>query len=206
MENRINCTGFLPGGIKIKIMKNHISPAIRLTLILLVILSIVYPIVVAGIATLAPGGGKGETVTVNGKVVGYGLVGQKFTEDRYFNSRPSAVEYNAAGSAGSNKGPSNPDYLKTVQARIDTFLVHNPGVNKTDIPAELVTASGSGLDPDLSPAAAKIQVARIAKIRNISAERLNQLVDEQTKGPLLGLLGPSTVNVLKLNVALDTIK
>jgi K+-transporting ATPase ATPase C chain len=192
-------------------MKNHISPAIRLTLVLLVILSIVYPIVVAGIATLAPGGGKGETVTVNGgpasrKVVGYALIGQKFTEDRYFNSRPSAVEYNAAGSAGSNKGPSNPDYLKTVQARIDTFLMHNPGVNKATIPTELVTASGSGLDPDLSPAAAKIQVARIAAIRKISAERLNQLVDEQTKGPLLGMLGPSTVNVLKLNVALDALK
>lgn len=187
-------------------MKNHISPAIRLTLVLLVILSIVYPLVIAGVAKLAPGQGKGETVTVNGKVVGYALVGQKFTEDRYFNGRPSAVDYNPAGSAGSNKGPSNPDYLKTVQARIDTFLVHNPGVNKADIPAELVTASGSGLDPDLSPAAAKIQVTRIAKIRAINAERLNQLVDEHTKGPLLGLFGPPTVNVLTLNVALDELK
>lgn len=187
-------------------MKNHLSPAIRLTLILLVILSIIYPLVIAGVAKLAPGQGKGETVSVNGKVVGYALVGQKFTEDRYFTSRPSAVDYNAAGSAGSNKGPSNPDYLKTVQARIDTFLVHNPGVSKADIPAELVTASGSGLDPDLSPAAAKIQIARIAKVRGINAERLNQLVDEQTKGPLIGLFGPSTVNVLKLNVALDKLK
>lgn len=184
-------------------MKNHLSPAIRLTLVLLVILSVIYPLVIAGVAKLAPGQGKGETVSVNGKVVGYALIGQKFTEDRYFTSRPSAVDYNAAGSAGSNKGPSNPDYLKTVQARIDTFLVHNPGVNKADIPAELVTASGSGLDPNLSPAAAKIQVARIAKVRGVSAERLNQLVDEQTKGPLLSLFGPSTVNVLKLNVALD---
>ncbi|UHG92124.1 K(+)-transporting ATPase subunit C [Spirosoma oryzicola] len=187
-------------------MKMHIGPALRLTLVMLVILSVIYPLVIAGVSRLAPGGGKGETVTVNGKVVGYALVGQKFTEDRYFNGRPSAVDYNAAGSAGSNKGPSNPDYLKTVQVRIDTFLVHNPGIRKADIPAELVTASGSGLDPDLSPAAAKIQVARIAKIRGIGAERLNQLVDEQTKGPLLGLLGPSTVNVLKLNVALDQLK
>ncbi|ADB36138.1 K(+)-transporting ATPase subunit C [Spirosoma linguale] len=184
-------------------MKNHISPAIRLTLVLLVILAIIYPLVIAGVARLAPGQGKGETITVNGKVVGYALVGQKFTADRYFNSRPSAVEYKADGSGGSNKGPSNPDYLKTVQTRIDTFLVHNPGVNKADIPAELVTASGSGLDPDLSPAAAKLQIARIASVRNIPAEQLNQLVNEHTKGPLLGLLGPSTVNVLRLNVALD---
>ncbi len=170
---------------------------------MLILTAVIYPLVVAGIAKFAPGGGAGETVSVNGKVVGYANIGQKFTEDRYFYSRPSAVHYNAAGSAGSNKGPSNPDYLKTVQARIDTFLVHNPGVQKADIPTELVTASGSGLDPDLSPAAAKIQVARVAKVRSLSAERLNQLIDERTKGPLLGLFGPSTVNVLKLNVALD---
>lgn len=187
-------------------MQSNFGTAIRLTLVLLVIVSIIYPLVVAGVARLAPGAGKGETVTVNGNVVGYTLVGQQFTQDRYFNSRPSAVNYNAAGSAGSNKGPSNPDYLKMVQARIDTFLVHNPGVRKADIPAELVTASGSGLDPDLSPAGAKIQVARIAKVRGLPAERLNQLIDQHTEGPLLGLLGPSTVNLLTLNVALDQLK
>ncbi len=192
--------------ITIYLMKTHIGPAIRLTLVMLVILVVIYPLVVAGTARLAPGGGKGETVTVNGKVVGYKLIGQAFTQDRYFNSRPSAVDYNAAGSAGSNKGPSNPDYLKTVQARIDTFLVHNPGVNKADIPAELVTASGSGLDPDLSPAGAKVQVARIAKVRGLSAERLMQLVDQQTEGPLLGVFGPAKVNVLALNVTLDQLK
>ena len=192
--------------ITIYLMKTHIGPAIRLTLVMLVILVVIYPLVVTGIARLAPGGGKGETVTVNGKVVGYKLIGQAFTQDRYFNSRPSAVDYNAAGSAGSNKGPSNPDYLKTVQARIDTFLVHNPGVNKADIPAELVTASGSGLDPDLSPAGAKVQVARIAKVRGLSAERLMQLVDQQTEGPLLGVFGPAKVNVLALNVTLDQLK
>ncbi|GAB3756354.1 K(+)-transporting ATPase subunit C [Spirosoma pomorum] len=184
-------------------MKTNLIPAIRLTVVMLILTSVIYPLLVAGIAKLAPGGGKGVTVEAKGRVVGYALIGQKFTDDRYFNSRPSAVDYNAAGSAGSNKGPSNPDYLKTVQARIDTFLVHNPTVKKADIPAELVTASGSGLDPDLSPAAAKIQVARIAKVRSLSAERLNQLVDANTNGPLMGLFGPATVNVLKLNVALD---
>jgi K+-transporting ATPase ATPase C chain len=173
---------------------------------MLLIVAVIYPLVVAGIAKLAPGEGKGETVTANGKVVGYKLIGQKFTQDRYFNSRPSAVDYNAAGSAGSNKGPSNPDYLKTVQARIDTFLVHNPTVNKADIPAELVTASGSGLDPDLSPAGANVQVARVAKVRGIPAERLTQLVNEHTEGPLLGIFGPAKVNVLALNIALDQVK
>ncbi|RCR67163.1 K(+)-transporting ATPase subunit C [Larkinella punicea] len=187
-------------------MKTHLSPALRLTLVMLVLLAIIYPLLVAGISRLAPGGGQGETVVVNGKVVGYSRIGQAFTEDRYFNSRPSAVEYNAAGSAGSNKGPSNPDYLTTVQARIDTFLVHNPGVQKADIPAELVTASGSGLDPDLSPVAARIQVARIANVRGISVEKLNQLVDSHTEGPLLGLFGPARVNVLRLNVSLDELK
>lgn len=187
-------------------MKNHLFPALRLTFVLLVLLAVLYPLLVAAIGKLTPGGGAGETILVNGHVVGYANVGQKFTADRYFNSRPSAVDYNAAGSAGSNKGPSNPDYLATVQARIDTFLAHNPGVKKSDIPAELVTASGSGLDPDLSPAGAKIQVSRIARIRGISEEKLTQLVDANTEGPLLGLFGPAKVNVLKLNVALDALK
>src|SRR6478609_8163735 len=187
-------------------MKKNLLISLKLTLVMLILCSVFYPLLIAGIGKAAPGGGKGETISVNGKVVGYELIGQKFTDDKYFWSRPSAVDYNAAGSAGSNKGPSNPDYLKTVQDRIDTFLVHNPGVKKEDIPAELVTASGSGLDPDLSPAAAKVQVKRIAALRNIDETRLNSLVDEHTDGPLLGLLGPSKVNVLKLNIALDELK
>src|SRR5436853_4087527 len=129
---------------------------------MILLCALIYPFLIAAIGKATPGGGKGSTIAVNGKVVGYELIGQKFTDDKYFNSRPSAVDYNAAGSAGSNKGPTNPGYLKTVQSRIDTFLVHNPGINKKDIPAELVTASGSGQDPDLSPAAAKAQVKRIA--------------------------------------------
>lgn len=187
-------------------MKQYILPSIKLTLALIIICAVIYPLLIAAVARLAPGGGDGETVKVNGKVVGYALIGQKFTQDKYFNSRPSAVDYNATGSAGSNKGPSNPDYLKQVQDRIDTFLVHNPNVTKKDIPAELVTASGSGLDPNLSPAAAKIQIKRIAAVRNIDENKLNTLVNEHTEKPLLGFMGPSKVNVLKLNVDLDKLK
>jgi len=186
-------------------MKNLLT-SIKLTVILIVICAGVFPLLVALIGKLAPGGGKGETITVKGKVVGYANVGQKFTEDKYFWGRPSAVDYNAAGSAGSNKGPTNPDYLKTVQDRIDSFLVHNPGIKKEDIPAEMVTASGSGLDPDISPASAYVQVKRVAIMRGLAEEKLKSLVDAHVEKPLLGILGPSKVNVLKLNVALDELK
>jgi K+-transporting ATPase ATPase C chain len=187
-------------------MKKYLLPSFKLTLALLVLLAVIYPLFIAAVGKLTPGGGDGETVSVNGKVVGYAIVGQKFTEDKYFWSRPSAVDYNAAGSAGSNKGPTNPDYLKQVQDRIDTFIAHNPAVRKEDIPAELVTASGSGEDPDLSPAAAKVQVKRIAAIRKIDENKIDALIEQHTEGPLLGFLGPSKVNVLKLNIALDELK
>ena len=144
-------------------MKKNLLISLKLTLVMIILCSVLYPLLISVAGKAAPGGGDGETVTVNGKVVGYANIGQKFTDDKYFWGRPSAVDYNAAGSAGSNKGPSNPDYLKTVQDRIDTFLVHNPGVKKEEIPAEMVTASGSGLDPDISPASAYIQVKRVAK-------------------------------------------
>ena len=123
-------------------MKKNLLISLKLTLVLIVICSVLYPLLIAGISKAAPGGGKGETVTVNGKVVGYEKIGQKFTEDKYFWGRPSAVDYNAAGSGGSNKGPSNPDYLQIVKDRIDTFLVHNPGIKKEEIPAEMVTEIG----------------------------------------------------------------
>ncbi|MBG9377266.1 K(+)-transporting ATPase subunit C [Panacibacter sp. DH6] len=187
-------------------MKKYIMQSLKLTLVMIVLCAAVYPLVIAGIAKFAPGGGKGETVTVNGKIVGYANIGQRFTADKYFRSRPSAVDYNAAGSAGSNKGPGNPDYLQTVHERIDTFLAHNPGVQKEQIPAELVTASGSGLDPDLSPAAARIQAKRIAATRKIDEQKIIRLIDQQTQEPLLGLFGPSKVNVLKLNAALDQLQ
>jgi len=186
-------------------MKKNLIISLKLTLVMLILCSLLYPLLIAGIGKATPGGGKGKTVSVNGKIVGYELIGQKFTEDKYFWGRPSAVDYNAAGSAGSNKGPSNPDYLKIVQDRIDTFLVHNPGIKKGEIPADLVTASGSGLDPDISPASAYVQVKRIADVRGLPEEKVKVLVDQHLDKPFLGM-GPSKVNVLKLNIALDELK
>lgn len=187
-------------------MKTYLLPSIKLTLVLIVLTAGIYPLAIAGIGKFTPGKGDGETITYKGRVVGYANIGQKFTKDEYFWGRPSAVDYNAAGSGGSNKGPSNPDYLKQVEGRIEDFLKHNPGVTRSQIPAELVTASGSGLDPDLSPAGAKVQVARVAKVRGLSADAVAKLVDEHTEQPLLGLFGPAKVNILKLNVALDELK
>jgi len=187
-------------------MKKYILPSLKMTLVMLIICSLLYPLLIAAVGKLTPGHGKGETVVVNGKVVGYALIGQKFDQDKYFWSRPSAVAYNAAGSAGSNKGPTNPDYLKDVQSKIDTFLAHNPDVKKEEIPAELVTYSGSGMDPDISPAGAYVQVARIAKTRKISEEKIKELIAQHIQKPLLGFLGPEKINVLKLNVALDQMR
>jgi K+-transporting ATPase ATPase C chain len=187
-------------------MKTYLLPSIKLTLVLIVLTAGMYPLAIAGIGKFTPGKGDGETITYKGRVVGYANIGQKFTKDEYFWGRPSAVDYNAAGSGGSNKGPSNPDYLKQVEGRIEDFLKHNPGVTRSQIPVELVTASGSGLDPDLSPAGAKVQVARVAKVRGLSADAVTKLVDEHTEQPLFGLFGPAKVNVLKLNVALDELK
>ena len=170
---------------------------------MIILCAVIYPLLIAAVGKATPGNGKGKTISINGKVVGYENVGQKFTDDKYFLGRPSAVDYNAAGSAGSNKGPSNPDYLKIVQDRIDTFMVHNPGIKKEEIPAELVTASGSGLDPDISPASAYVQVKRIAARRNIQEEKLQELVESSIEKRLFG---PATINVLKLNIALDDLK
>jgi len=184
-------------------MKQHILPALRLTLVCVVFFCGIYTLAIFGIAQFAPNKGNGETISANNKVVGYLLEGQNFSNDKYFYSRPSAAGYNAAGSSGSNKGPSNPDYLKDVQSRIDSFLVHNPSIKKEEIPAELVTASGSGLDPNLSPQAAYVQIPRIAKARNLSEERVRNIVELHVQKPLLGLFGTTTVNLLQLNIDLD---
>lgn len=181
-------------------MKN-LMISLKLTIVMIILLAVLYPLLIAGIGKAAPGGGKGETIFVNGRVAGYENIGQNFTDDKYFHGRPSAVGYNAAGSGGSNKGPSNPDYLQTVKDRIDTFLVHNPGITKEQIPAEIVTASGSGLDPHISPASAYIQVKRIASVRGIAEEKIKALVDQHIEK---SWIGPSEkINVLKLNIALD---
>lgn len=157
-----------------------------------------------GIAQVSPNKGNGETVKRNNKVVGYLLEGQRFTSDAYFNSRPSACNYDASASSGTNKGPSNPDYIKDVTAKADSFLVHNPAVKKGNIPSELVTSSGSGLDPDLSVAAALVQIPRIAWARNLSAARIKYLIEKNTQKPLLGIFGPEKINVLQLNLDLES--
>lgn len=171
---------------------------------MVVLLAVIYPMAIFGIAQLAPNKGKGETITVNGKVVGYQKIGQKFDKSNYFWGRPSAVDYNAAGSGGSNKGPSNPDYLALVQKRIDTFLIVHPYLKKSEIPSDMVTASGSGLDPNISPQGALIQVKRVAAARNLSESKVKALVETKINTP--AVMGTATVNVLELNVALDELK
>ncbi len=183
-------------------MKKHILPALKLTFVMIVFFTVIYPLAVWGIAQMAPNSGKGEILEFDGKKY-YTNIGQSFTKDEYFWSRPSAVGYDASGSGASNKGPSNKEYLAEVQARIDTFLMRNPGIQKEAIPVDLVTASGSGLDPNFSVQAAKVQVKRIAKIRGIEEAQLNKLIDDQIERPLWGLFGPEKINVLQLNIALD---
>lgn len=185
-------------------MKQHIFPAIKMTIVCIILFSGLYTLLILGIAQAAPNKGEGQPVVRNGKTIGYQLEGQNFTVDQYFNGRPSAAGYNAAGSSGSNKGPSNPEYLKTVSDRIDTLLVHNPTITKTEIPSDLVTASGSGLDPDISLQAAKIQVDRIAKIRNLNKNKINALIEQQKHHSEFN--GIEKLNVLSLNLALDQIK
>ena len=185
--------------------KQNILPALKLTLICLVFFSGFYTLIILGIAQFAPNNGKGEVLNFNKKTY-YSNVGQAFTKDQYFWSRPSAVDYNAAGAAGSNKGPSNPDYLKTVQERIDNFIKHNPEVQKSEIPSDIVTASGSGLDPNISVQAANVQTKRIAKLRNINEDKIQNLIASNIEKPFLGLFGTEKINVLKLNIALDGLK
>ncbi len=187
-------------------MKNYILPAIKLTCLLVFVFAVIYPAVIWAVAQASLNQGKGELAIANGEVVGYANEAQNFSFDKYFWSRPSAVGYNSAGSGGSNKGPNNPDYLTVVKDRLDTFLVHHPTVTRAQVPVELITASGSGLDPHVSPAGAFVQIDRIAKARNISAKTLRQLIDQQTEKPLLGIFGPSRINVLQLNIELDKIQ
>ncbi|MCI5664498.1 MAG: K(+)-transporting ATPase subunit C [Mediterranea sp.] len=186
-------------------MKNFIK-AFRLTIVMCVLLGISYVLVLWLFGKVAgPGNGNAETVEVNGKVVGAANIGQQFTRDIYFWGRPSCAGdgYDAANSCGSNKGPTNPEYLAEVEARIDTFLVHHPYLGRKEVPAEMVTASGSGLDPDITPQSARVQVKRVAAARHLDEQAVASLVEQSIQRPLLGIFGPAKVNVLKLNVSLD---
>ncbi len=182
-------------------MKNHIVSAFRLTIVMLIIVGIYLGIVYGG-SKILPTQGNAEIIHYKGQKF-YANIGQEFKSEKYFHGRPSSVNYNAAGSGGSNKGPSNEEYLETVQKRIDTLKMKNPEMGNEKVPVELVTASGSGLDPDISEEGALYQAKRIAKARGLSEEQIKNLINTQTEKPLLGLLGPSKVNVLKLNIALD---
>lgn len=186
-------------------MKNLLK-SLRITLVFCVLFSVCYILILWAFAKLAgPGNGNAETVTLNGQVVGAANVGQMFTKDIYFWGRPSKAGdgYDASSSAGSNKGPTNEEYLAEVEARIDTFLVHHPYLDRKNVPAEMVTASASGLDPHITPQSAYVQVKRVAKARGMSEEAVKAIVDKQVEKPLLGIFGTSKVNVLKLNVALE---
>jgi K+-transporting ATPase ATPase C chain len=174
-----------------------------------VITGIIYPLVVTGIAqTIFYHQANGSIIEKNGKSLGSELIGQPFSNPKYFWGRPSATApfpYNAASSSGSNYGPTNPALREAVQARIDALQAVDPGDNQP-IPVDLVTASASGLDPDISVAAAQYQVPRVARYRQLSQEQVRALVDRFTEGRQFGFLGERRVNVLKLNLALDEIK
>lgn len=186
----------------------ELKPAILFFVIFTVICGGIYPAVVTGIASVAfPKQAKGSFIADrSGKEIGSALIGQPFSDPKYFWPRPSAATdfaYNAMGSSGSNSGPTNPDFIKTVGDRVKAL--HDTGITG-DVPADLVEASASGLDPHISPEAALVQVARVAKARNMSAEELTKLVAAHTEGRQLGFLGEPRVNVLELNLALDGAK
>lgn len=187
-------------------MVSNVLKSFRLTLAFCLFFSLFYVFVLWLFAQVAgPNQGNAELALLNGKVVGATQVGQSFTKDIYFWGRPSHAGdgYDASGSAGSNKGPSNKEYLAVLETRIDTFLVHHPYLRREEVPAEIVTASGSGLDPHISPEAAYVQAKRVAAARGWSEEKVMQIVSAALQKPLLGLFGPETVNVLQLNIALD---
>ena len=187
-------------------MTSLFRPAIVLFAILTVITGIVYPLVVTGIGqALFPRQANGSLIEQNGKAVGSELIGQPFADPKHFWSRPSATSpypYNAASSSGSNQGPTNPALTDGVAARVKALRDADPG-NTAPVPADLVTASGSGLDPHISPAAAEYQVARIARGLNLDPQKVRALVAGATEGRQLGFFGEPRVNVLKLNLALD---
>jgi potassium-transporting ATPase KdpC subunit len=187
-------------------MKSLIRPAITVFVALTVITGVAYPLVVTGIAQgVFPDQANGSLVTKDGKVVGSSLIGQNFSDPKYFWGRPSATSpmaYNGAGSSGSNQGPLNPALIDAVKSRVEALRNADPG-NKQPVPVDLVTASASGLDPHISTAAADYQAARVARVRGLSPAVVQALVAQHAEGRLFGLLGEARVNVLELNLALD---
>ena len=184
----------------------HLRAALVSLVVLTVVTGIAYPLIVTGIAqAVFPSQANGSLIMKGGKVLGSTLIGQPFDDPRYFWGRPSAISPfpdNAASSSGSNLSPTNPDLVKAVQARVEALRAADPG-NTAPVPVDLVTASGSGLDPHISPAAALYQIRRVAKARQVDPQVVRQLVDRHTEGRFLGVLGEPRVNVLALNLALD---
>jgi len=187
-------------------MKSLIRPALMILLIFTLLTGVIYPLVVTGVAQLVfPHQANGSLITANGQTVGSELIGQQFDDPSYFWGRLSATgsfPYNAAASSGSNLGPSNPALSDAAQARITALKAADP-TNTQPIPVDLVTASGSGLDPDISVAAALYQIPRVARLRGLSEATVRALVDKYTTGRQFGFLGEPRVNVLELNLALD---
>ena len=184
-------------------MRRQLRYAIGFVVLLTVLTGVIYPLTVTSLAqALFRDRANGSLISENGEVVGSELIGQPFSDPRYFWGRLSATEYDAAASSGSNYGPTNPALLEAVQARIDALRAVDPD-NEEPIPVDLVTASGSGLDPHISIAAAQYQVPRVARYRDLSEDEVSALVDRFTEGRQFGILGEPRVNVLKLNLALD---
>jgi len=187
-------------------MWQQILPGLRIKIFFTVLLGIVYPLVITGISQIAfPHRANGSLIEKNGVVVGSELIGQNFAKPEYFQPRPSAAGnegYDATASGGSNLGPTNQKLIDRMKAAVEKFRRDNP-TYAGPIPADLLTTSGSGLDPHISPAAAEVQIDRVARARGVSPEQIRELISAQTEGRDLGILGEARVNVLKLNLTLD---